>query len=97
MAIIETEFKRFQIEMRKEMAQLKKIICTRLIIDKWVQQDIACALLHVKKRQLANIRIHLDKEGKKVGTISWKKGAGKNILYYLPDIEKYNSLYTIMN
>jgi hypothetical protein len=97
MPVIETEIRKLKIEMRKEMAALRKMIATRLIADKWVQQDVACILLNIKPRQLANIRIHLDKENKKAGSIGWKKGRGKNILYYLPDIEKYNSAVTIMN
>lgn len=97
MNVLETEIRKLKIEFRKEIQELRKIICTRLVPDKWVNAATACSLLNVKKRQLANIRIHLDKNGKKAGSIGWKKGTGKNCLYYLPDIEKYNSAVTIMN
>lgn len=96
MSVLETEIRKMRIEFRKEIQELRKIIVTRLVPDKWVDAATACALLNVKKRQLANIRVHLDKDGKKCGSISWKKGSGKNCLYYLPDIEKYNGAI-IMN
>jgi hypothetical protein len=96
MAIIETEFRRFKIDVAKQITELKRIIITRMIKDTWVQQDVACAILNIKSRQLANIRVHM-KDGVKVGCISWKKGKGKNCLYYMPDIEKYNAAVTIMN
>lgn len=91
MAVLETEFKKFAAEMRKEINELKRLIVTRAVAEKWVRQDVACIMLNIKPRQLANIRIHVDKNGSRAGSISWKKGKGKNCLYYLPDIEKYNS------
>lgn len=97
MSVIETEIRKMRLEFKKEIQELRKMIATRLIADKWVPAATACALLNVKKRQLANIRVHIDKDGLKAGCISWKKGRGKNCLYYLPDIEKYNSSVTIMN
>jgi len=97
MSLLETQIKNMLLKQSREIAELRKIIVTRLVPDKWVNAATACALLNVKRRQLANIRLHLDKDGKNAGSISWKKGKGKNCLYYLPDIEKYNSAVTIMN
>lgn len=97
MSVLETQIRQMRIEFKKEIQELRKMIATRLVADKWVNAATACALLNVKKRQLANIRVHLGKDGKKAGCIGWKKGTGKNCLYYLPDIEKYNSAVTIMN
>lgn len=94
---VETQIKQLQAEFKKEINQLKQIICTRMLATKWVDKDLACILLKVKPRQLANIRVHSDKSGKKVGCIGWRKGAGKNVQYYLPDIEKYNNQFVIMN
>lgn len=84
-------------EFKREIAVLKQIICTKMIPTKWVDQDVACMLLKVKPRQLNNIRVHLDKNGKKVGSIGWRKGKGRNTQYFLPDIEKYNNSFVIMN
>ena len=96
MSTFEMEIRKLRQEMKMQIGDLRKLICTRLITDKWIQQDIACALLHVGPAQLRRVRVNV-KNGVKVGSISWKKGKGKNVLYYLPDIEKYNSAFTIMN
>lgn len=97
MPAIETEVRKLKLEMKLQFDMLRKMIVTRLVADKWVQQDVACVLLNVKPRQLRNVRRHLDKDKKITGSIGWKKGTGKNVLYYAPDIEKYNSAYVIMN
>jgi len=89
MSVAETEIRKLRIELRTEIQQLRKMIATRLVADVWVNQSMACALLNVKPRQLANIRKHLDKNQQPTGSIAWKKGKGKSCLYYKPDIEKY--------
>jgi len=95
--VVETEIRKLKLEMRREIAELRRIICTRMVADKWVKQDVACVLLNVNPRRLRDLRVHLNRNGKKVGYIGWQKGNGRNVLYYLPDIEKYNSLHTIMS
>lgn len=89
MPAIETEIRKLKYQFTSEIRELKKLICTRLIVDTYVSQDVACALLNVKPRQLRNIRKHIKGE-KAVGFIGWKKGKGKNIYYSKADIEKYN-------
>ncbi len=96
MSVIETEIKKMRIEFKRDIMELRKMIATRLVADKWVSQSMACALLNVNARQLRNIRVHL-KDNKPVGSIGWKKGRGKSCLYYMPDIEKYRGAIEIRN
>lgn len=97
MSTIEMEIRKLRNEFGQKFKELQRIIVTHMVKDKWVQQDVACALMNIKPRTLRDIRIHLDKNEKKVGCIGWKKGKGRNVLYYLPDIEKYNGEHALMN
>lgn len=91
MAVFETEIKKLRNEMRMGFQELRKLICGKNIVGNWVKQPMACAMISVSPRQLRNIRIHSDKNGKVVGTIRWRKGSGKSVEYYKPDLEKYLS------
>lgn len=87
--IVETEIKHLRLEFKKDMQDLRKLIVGKMLGTTWVQQPYACALVNVKPRRLRDIRIHLDKDSKVVGCIKWKKGKGRAVLYYKPDLEKY--------
>lgn len=95
MAVIETEFKHFRQEVRREFQELRNLICGKNIVGNWVKQPMACAMINVKPRQIRNIRLHTDKHGKAIGCIRWRKGRGKTVEYYKPDLEKYLSKITI--
>jgi len=75
--------------MRKEFAEMRKLICGKNIVGNWVAQNMACAMLNIKPRRMRDIRKHLDKDGKQVGAIRWRKSAGKKIEYYKPDLEAW--------
>jgi hypothetical protein len=89
--VIETEIRK----LREQNKLLVDTITGRYLLSQWVHQDSACIMLNVLARQLRNIRIHTDKNGKRVGEIKWKKGKGRQVLYYKPDIEKYLSNFII--
>jgi hypothetical protein len=89
MPTIETEFKKLRLEIKTEMADLRKLICGRNIVGNWVAQDMACAMLGIKRRRIAQIRKHLDKDKKQVGCIRWRKSKGNKIEYYKPDLESW--------
>jgi hypothetical protein len=98
MSVVETEIRKLKIEFKKDIAELRKLIVTRLVADKWVNQTVACSLLNITSRHLCRIRIHLDANNNKTGSIGWRKGKSKNgrCQYYLPDVQKYNADTTIM-
>lgn len=89
MSIIETEVKNLKLEMRQGFADIRKLICGKNIIGNWVAQSMACAMLNIKPRRMRDIRKHLDKKGKTVGVIRWRKSAGNKIEYYKPDLEAW--------
>jgi len=93
--IPEIEIKRLREEMRQEFAELRKMIMGRGILGNWVKQDQACLMLGIKRRHIYNIRIHLDKDQKKVGFIRWRKGKGRSAEYHKGDIEKYLNEITV--
>lgn len=82
-------------EFRFEMQELRKLIVGKNIVGNWVKQPMACAMINVKPRQLRNIRIHLDKNNNTVGQIKWRKGKGKTVEYWKPDLENYLNQITI--
>jgi hypothetical protein len=88
---IETEIKK----LRAEIRELKELLMKRNVTSAWVKQDQACVELAIKPRRLRDIRIHTDKNGNKVGVIRWRKGRGKTIEYYKPDLEKHLSLINV--
>lgn len=87
----ETEIKKQRQETKQQFDDLRKLIAGRGIISQWIKQPIACAMLNVKPRQLRNIRKHLDKNLNIIGTIGWRKGKGRSVEYFKPDVEKYLS------
>lgn len=89
MGVIETEIRKLRDEFRSEIKEMRKLIVGKLVAGSWVEQKYACVMINVKPRQLCNIRVHLDKDDKKVGCIRWKKGKGRSVFYYKPDLEKY--------
>lgn len=93
--ILETRMKRLEERVINEIAELRKLIMGKNIVGNWVKQPMACAMINVKPRQMRNLRIHLDKHGKKVGTIKWRKGRGKTVEYFKPDLEKYLNQITV--
>lgn len=95
MSIIETEVKNLRLEMRREFAEMRKLICGKNIVGSWVSQSMACAMLNIKPRRMRDIRMHLDKQEKKTGVIRWRKSAGKKIEYYKPDLEAWLNRTTI--
>jgi len=95
MLISETEFKKLKEEIRKEFSEIKNLLYGKGILNNWVKQNIACAMLNVKPRQLQNIRIHFDKNKNKVGSIRWRKGRGRTIEYHKSDIENYLNSVTV--
>jgi hypothetical protein len=82
---IETEIRK----LREQNKMLVDTLIGRHLISQWVHQEVACIMLNIQPRQLRNVRIHLDADKKRVGEIKWKKGKGRQVLYYKPDIEKY--------
>lgn len=93
--IIETRLRRLEEKMEKGFAEIRSLICGKNIIGNWVSQPMACAMLNVKARQLQNIRIHQDKDGKLVGVIRWRKGSGRSVQYHKADLEKYLNKITV--
>lgn len=93
--IVETELKKLRLEFKKEMQDMRKLILGHNIIGNWVKQEITCAMLNVQPRQLRNIRIHTDKNKAVVGCIKWRKGKGKTVEYFKPDIERYLNNITV--
>jgi hypothetical protein len=93
--IVETRLRRLEEKMDKGFAELRSLICGKNIIGNWVSQPIACAMLHVKKRQLYNLRIHTDKDGRMVGSIRWRKGRGRTVQYHKQDLESYLNQITV--
>lgn len=95
MAVWETEIRKLRQQMKDQHRELVKMIATRVLIGNWVKQDVACALINVSPRQMRNIRIHKDKYGKVVGEIKWRKGKGKSVEYWKPDLESYLNETTV--
>lgn len=87
--IVETEIRRLKQEMRDGFAEIRKLICGKNIVGSWVMQPMACAMLNVKPRRMREIRMHLGANKNIVGSIRWRKGKGKSVQYYKPDLEKY--------
>lgn len=92
---IETRFKRLEDRVISEISELRKLIVGRNLVGNWVMQPMACAMLNVSPRRMRDIRIHTDKHGNVTGTIRWRKGKGKTVQYYKPDLEKYLDQITI--
>lgn len=95
---IETEIKKLRQEfssVRSDLAELRKLICGKNLVGNWVKQELACVMLNVKPRRMRDIRKHIDKDGKTVGCIRWRKGSGKTVEYYKPDLEAYISKITV--
>ncbi len=88
MAVVETEIRKLKQEMRDGFAELRKLICGRNIAGNWVMQPMACAMLNLSARRLREVRIH-EKDGKRVGCIRWRKGKGRSVQYWKPDLERY--------
>ena len=81
-----------ELEIRKLREQNKRVedmLTGRHLLSQWVHQNIACVMLNIKPRRLRDVRVHVDKNGKLQGDIKWKKGKGRQVMYYKPDIEKY--------
>lgn len=81
-----------ELEIRKLREQNKRVedmLTGRHLLSQWVHQNIACVMLNIKPRRLRDVRVHVDKNGKLKGDIKWKKGKGRQVMYYKPDIEKY--------
>jgi len=91
----ETEIRKLRQEMRDKHMELVRLITSRNLIGNWVKQDIACAIISVKPRRMRDIRIHTDKYGKAVGCIKWRKGKGKTVEYWKPDLENYLNQITV--
>jgi hypothetical protein len=89
--VVELEIKKLAAEQK----QLTSALMGRHLLSQWVHQPIACIMMNIKPRQLRNVRIHIDKHGTKVGDIRWKKGKGRQVMYYKPDIEKYLNSFII--
>ena len=92
--VAELEIKRLRQEMTSGFAELKRIIAGQATIGNWMKQEEACIALGVNARQLRNIRIHLDRHGRKVGSLRWRKGRGKSVEYHKADIENYRNSVT---
>jgi hypothetical protein len=90
----ETEMKKFRQEVREEFNSIKKLICGKNIVGNWITQEMAGIMIGVKPRQLRNLRIHL-KGNKLMGCIKWRKGKGKSVQYWKPDLEKYLNEITV--
>jgi hypothetical protein len=95
MAIIETEFRLFKQEVREQFAEMRKLIVGKNLVGNWVMQPMACAMINVTARQLRNIRIHTLQSGEVTGQIRWRKGKGRTVQYYKPDLEKYLDQITV--
>lgn len=93
--VVETRLRKLEEKIERNHAEVIRLLMGRNILGNWVSQKIACATLNVKPRQLQNIRIHLDKDNKTVGSIRWRKGQGKSVQYHKADIEKYLSKITV--
>lgn len=89
--VVELEIRK----LKESVERLTAMLTGRHLLSQWVHQDIAGAMLNLKPRRLRDIRIHLDKHGKKVGELRWKKGRGRQVMYYKPDIEKYLNAFVI--
>lgn len=82
-------------ELKAELSEIKKLLMGQGTLGNWVKQEMACISLGVEPRQLRNIRYHLDKDGKAVGCIKWRKGKGRLVEYWKPDLEKYRDAITV--
>jgi hypothetical protein len=87
--IPELEIKKLRAEIRQEFKDLRAMLSGRAVLGNWVKQEAACDMLEIKPRQLRNLRIRLDVNGKKVGCIRWRQGRGKTKEYHKADIESY--------
>lgn len=92
---VEIRLKRMEEKLTSQIDELRKLIVGRNLVGNWVKQPMACAMLNVQPRQLRRLRIHLDVNGKKTGTIKWRKGKGKSVEYWKPDLEAYLNQITI--
>ncbi len=92
---LESRLDQLENRILKELSELRKLIAGKNIAGNWVMQPMACAMLNVSARQMRNIRLHTDKHGKAVGCIRWRKGKGKTVQYFKPDLEKYLDQITI--
>lgn len=95
MSVIETEIRKLRQEFRSDIQELRKLIVGKNIVGNWVKQPMACAMIDVSPRQMRNIRIHTDKHGNALGDIKWRKGKGKTVEYWKPDLEKYLNQITV--
>jgi hypothetical protein len=95
MSVWEVEIRKLRQEMRDQHRELMKLVMNKMPLGNWVDQVMACAMLKVSPRQLRNIRIHSDQNGKVVGTIRWRKGKGKQVQYHKQDLENYLNKITI--
>lgn len=93
--IIETRLKRLEDKMDRGFDEIRRLICGKNIVGNWIMQDMACAMIDVKPGRLRQIRIHADREGKIVGCIRWRKGAGRSVQYHKADLEKYLNEITV--
>lgn len=82
-------------ELKVQLDEIRKLIMGKGTVGNWVKQDMACIMLDVKSRRLRDIRYHQDAAGKVVGSIKWRKGKGKTIEYWKPDIEKFLNHITV--
>jgi hypothetical protein len=87
--------KRMEEKFTNQIDELRKLIVGRNLVGNWVKQPMACAMLNVQARQLRRLRIHTDKNGVRVGSIKWRKGKGKTVEYFKPDLEKHLNQITI--
>lgn len=90
-----TEIRQLKQQLKESIRETQKLIAGKMPIGNWVKQDMACAMLNVKPRQMRNIRKHLDKNGTAVGSIRWRKGHGKTVEYFKPDLESYLNKITV--
>ncbi len=93
--ILETRLRRLEEKVEKGFQEIRQLICGKNIVGNWVMQPMACAMLNVKPRQLRNLRIHLDGNGRTVGCLRWRKGKGRTVHYHKADLEKYLNEITI--
>lgn len=81
--------------MDRGFDEIRRLICGKNIVGNWIMQEMACAMIDVKPRQLNNLRIHEDKNGKVVGCVRWRKGKGRTVQYHKADLEKYLNEITV--
>lgn len=87
--VLETELRKLREEMQQLRADVINLLHGRQLAGNWIKQDVACAMLNVKPRQLQRIRKHADKNGYLTGSITWRKGHGRTVEYSKKDIEAY--------